>query len=62
MNMFRKLDEKFGNNAIWQFVKFNMVSMSITIVQLLLANLLPLVFDSMMSFSYFPIKFMSGCS
>jgi hypothetical protein len=45
--MLKKLDERFGNNAIWQFVKFNMVSMSITIVQLLLANLLPLVFDSM---------------
>ena len=46
MNMFRKLDEKFGNNAVWQFVKFNLVSLSITVVQLLLANLLPLIFDS----------------
>ena len=44
--MFRKLDEKFGNNAVWQFVKFNLVSLSITAVQLLLANLLPLIFDS----------------
>ena len=44
--MFRKLDEKFGNNAVWQFVKFNLVSLSITVVQLLLANLLPLIFDS----------------
>ncbi len=45
--MLKKLDERFGNNAVWQFVKFNIVSMSITIVQLLLANLLPLIFDSM---------------
>ena len=44
--MFRKLDEKFGNNSLWQLVKFNLVSLSITIVQLLLANLLPLVFDN----------------
>ena len=44
--MFRKLDDKFGNNAVWQFVKFNLVSFSITAVQLLLANLLPLIFDS----------------
>ncbi len=45
--MLKKLDERFGNNAVWQFVKFNVVSMSITVVQLLLANLLPLVFDSL---------------
>jgi putative flippase GtrA len=44
--MFKKLDEKFGNNGIWQFVKFNLVSLSITAVQLLLANLLPLIFDN----------------
>lgn len=46
MNIFSKLDKKFGDSSLWQFVKFNLVSMSITIVQLLLANLLPLVFDS----------------
>ena len=44
--MFKKLDEKFGNSGVWQFVKFNIVSLSITAVQLILANVLPLVFDS----------------
>jgi len=33
--------------ALWQFVKFNLVSTSVTIVQLLLANLLPLLFDNL---------------
>ena len=46
MGLFRKLDDKYGNNSVWQFIKFNLVSFSITAVQLLLANLLPLVFDS----------------
>ena len=31
--------------SMWQFVKFNLVSLSITLLQLLLANLLPLLFD-----------------
>ncbi len=46
MGLLKNLDEKYSNNAVWQFVKFNLVSFSITAVQLLLANLLPLVFDS----------------
>ncbi len=46
MNILNKLDEKFNNNGLWQFVKFNLVSFSITLVQLILANVLPLVFDS----------------
>lgn len=46
MGLLKNLDEKYGSNAVWQFVKFNLVSFSITAVQLLLANLLPLVFDS----------------
>jgi len=46
MGLLKTLDEKYGSNAVWQFVKFNLVSFSITAVQLLLANLLPLVFDS----------------
>ncbi len=41
----RKLDEKYDDSGLWQFVKFNLVSLSITLVQLLLANLLPLIFD-----------------
>lgn len=44
--MFEKLDEKYGNGAIWQFIKFNLVSFSVTAVQLFLCNLLPLFFDS----------------
>lgn len=46
MGLLKNLDDKYGSNAVWQFVKFNLVSFSITAVQLLLANLLPLVFDS----------------
>ena len=46
MNAFRRFDEKHKDSALWQFVKFNMVSMSIALVQLILANLLPFVFNS----------------
>lgn len=46
MNPLRKLDDKFADNSVWQFVKFNLVSLSITVVQLILANCLPLVFDN----------------
>ena len=45
MFFLRKLDTRFGDNTLWQFVKFNLVSFSITVVQLALANLLPLIFD-----------------
>jgi len=45
MSLLKKLDARYGDRAIWQFIKFNLVSTSITLVQLLLANLLPLVFD-----------------
>ena len=41
----RKLDTRFGDNILWQFIKFNLVSFSITLLQLALANLLPLIFD-----------------
>jgi len=47
MSLLKKLDARYGDRAIWQFIKFNLVSTSITLVQLLLANLLPLVFDGM---------------
>ena len=47
--MWRKLEEKWKEKTWWQFVKFNLVSFSITVVQLLLANLLPLLFDSFRS-------------
>ena len=45
MGIVRKLDTRYGHNAIWQFVKFNLVSTSVTAVQLALANLLPFLFD-----------------
>lgn len=49
MDAWKRLDAKFSSgkgSALWQFVKFNIVSLSVTVVQLLLANLLPLVFDA----------------
>ncbi len=46
MGFLKKIDTRFGDNALWQFVKFNLVSLSISLLQLLLANLLPLIFDS----------------
>ena len=45
MSLLRKLDTRFGDNILWQFIKFNLVSFSITLLQLALANLLPLIFD-----------------
>ena len=42
----KKIDTRFGDSALWQFVKFNLVSFSITLLQLALANLLPLIFDA----------------
>lgn len=47
MDAWRKLDQRLGDNTLWQFVKFNLVSLSITLVQLVLANLLPLFFDGL---------------
>lgn len=35
-----------GVKTLWQIVKFLVVSMGVTIIQLILANLLPLIFDS----------------
>ena len=45
MPLLKKLDARYGDAALWQFIKFNMVSFSITFLQLGLANLLPLFFD-----------------
>ena len=45
MGLVQKLDTRFGDSALWQFVKFNLVSTSVSLLQLLLANLLPLAFD-----------------
>ena len=45
MSLLGKMDARFGDNVLWQYIKFNLVSTSITLLQLLLANLLPLLFD-----------------
>ena len=45
MFLLKKLDARFGDSTLWQFIKFNLVSFSITVLQLALANLLPLIFD-----------------
>jgi hypothetical protein len=45
MASIRSFNEKYADNAIWQFVKFNLVSLSVSLIQLILANILPLVFN-----------------
>lgn len=46
-NIDQKADEKGGAiKTIWQIVKFLVVSLGVTIIQLVLANVLPLIFDS----------------
>lgn len=47
MNFINNLDNKYKDNGVWQFIKFNIVSFTITLVQLLLANILPLLFDDL---------------
>ena len=52
MNAWKRLDERLSagkGRTLWQFVKFNLVSLTVTILQLLLANLLPLAFDRIVS-------------
>ena len=44
--LIKQWDEKNSKNSLWQFVKFNLVSSTVSIVQLLLANLLPYIFNS----------------
>ena len=63
MSLLKKIDTRFGDSTIWQFVKFNLVSFSITLLQLALANLLPLIFDGVRCCNLgirapiFPVKF-----
>ena len=45
MNIFKKFDERYGSSSTWQFIKFNLVSSSVSLLQLLLANILPFFFD-----------------
>jgi len=52
VNAWKRLDERLSagkGRTLWQFVKFNLVSLTVTILQLLLANLLPLAFDRVVS-------------
>ncbi len=51
MNFITKLDAKAeakggGIKTLWQIVKFLVVSMGVSIIQIILANLLPLIFDN----------------
>ena len=34
ISFLKKIDTRFGDSALWQFVKFNLVSFSITLQQL----------------------------
>lgn len=45
MGLIKRLDDRYGDSALWQFAKFNLVSLTVSAVQILLANALPLVFD-----------------
>lgn len=50
-NFITNIDEKAeakggGIKTLWQIVKFLVVSLGVTIIQLVLANLLPLIFDN----------------
>ena len=45
MAFLKQTDEKYADSTLWQFIKFNLVSLSVGIVQLILANILPFVFD-----------------
>lgn len=51
MNFITKLDAKAeakggGIKTLWQIVKFLVVSMGVSIIQIILANVLPLIFDN----------------
>ena len=43
--MMKRLEEKYRDSVVWQFIKFNLVALSISLLQLILANALPLFFD-----------------
>ena len=47
MSWWKKLDDRYGDNDIWQFIKFNIIGQSISLLQLILVNLLPFVFDGL---------------
>ena len=39
ISFLKKIDTRFGDSALWQFVKFNLVSFSITLLQLFVSPL-----------------------
>lgn len=41
----KRWDERFRDNALWQFLKFNLVGFGVFLLQVILANVLPLFFD-----------------
>ena len=47
MKLFSKLDAKYGDSGVWQFIKFNLISCTVSLLQFALANLLPLFFDGL---------------
>ena len=48
MNVIKNLNEKYKDSTIWQFIKFNMLDFSISLVQIILANILPFLFDELL--------------
>ncbi|MBQ4011167.1 MAG: hypothetical protein II602_01345 [Erysipelotrichales bacterium] len=46
MGFVKEFDDRHKDSALWQFVKFNMVSFSAFVIQLVLVNTMPLVFDA----------------
>ena len=67
--MFQKLDQKYQNSPIWEFIKFNLVSSSTALLQLILANFLPLLTDyitqplpSSLSWLFYPNTLFDGPS
>ena len=47
LSFIKRLDKKYEKNGLWQFLKFNLISFSTSLIQLLLANLFPFVFDGL---------------
>ena len=45
MSFLKKIDRRFGDSTLWQFENSTWLSFRITLLQLALANLLPLIFD-----------------
>jgi len=57
MKFLKDLDDKYRDNGVWQFIKFNLVGSTVSLLQLILANLLPAFFDG---FTYVLPPFLRG--